>query len=72
MLIETLLYYVNNWFKHFICIILLYNIHNILDITSCKKDENGSVAYTVLLLVDGSRDVQIYFSDYISLIEKMN
>ena len=50
------------------CIIHLYNIHNLLNIISCKKDENGSVAYTVLLLVDGSRDVQIYFSDYISLM----
>ena len=35
-------------------------------------DENGSVAYTVLLLVDGSRDVQIYFCDYISLMNEEN
>ena len=28
------------------------------------------MAYTVLLLVDGSRDVQIYFCDYTSLMNE--
>ena len=31
-----------------------------------QKDENGSEAYSVLLLVDGSRD----FSDYISFPQR--
>ena len=30
------------------------------------------MAYTVLLLVDGSRDVQIYFCDYTSLMNEEN
>ena len=29
-------------------------MHNIYDNISCKKYENGSEAYTVLLLVDGT------------------